>query len=496
MRRLRWIAAVLALGMIAAACGRDDDDTAAPADETTAPADVTTAPADVTTSGATGDPATTAPVATTEPAPVDPCEGVTLEATEIGVSEDTITITVMADTGSPLAPGLFQGSIDAVVGWAEQINENGGLACREVKVEEADSQINPTETTNGFLAGCEGSLAMVGTNALFAIDVNDLQTCPDQNGDPTGIPDIAGLSVAPAQACSTVTFAAQLGTGSCPYPGNGPRDYSGSATGIIAFPWVVQEFGNGATSVIGLTAADLPSTKESSMASLLQGVEAAGLTLEAFFPISGSDDQSTYAPYIQRQADSGATVFYPNSNDQAMIKWHNEALAQGLDIDSILRYCSLSCYTESFREAGDVVAGTYIGMNFLPFEEADTNENLANYVAAVDKPVGFGANSWAAALLFQQTVEEIVAAEGPNALTRARLLEQLAKVESFDAGGMFGPVNIGERIGSPCFVVLQFDGSDFVRVHPEEPGTFDCEATIPATLEDFDAIAYHDANAG
>ncbi len=495
MRRLRWLAALLALGMIAAACGRDDDDTTAAPETTTAPAEVTTAPpAEATTTVGGAEPATTA---ATEPVPADPCEGVTLEATEIGVSEDTITITVMADTGSPLAPGLFQGSIDAVIGWAEQINENGGLACREVKVEEADSQINPTETVNGFLKGCETSLAMVGTNALFAIDVNDLQTCPDANGDATGIPDIAGLSVAPAQACSTVTYAAQLGTGSCPYSGNGPRDYSGSGTGIIAFPYVVENFGEGAgAKVIGLTAADIPSTKESSMASLKQGVDAAGATLEAYFPISGRDDQSTYAPYIQRQIDSGATVFYPNSNDQAMIKWHNEAAAQGLDAQSILRYCSLSCYTEAFRDAGDVVAGVYIGMNFLPFEESEANENLASYIAAVDEPVGFGANSWAAALLFQQVVEDIVAADGPNALTRARVLEQLATVESFDAGGMFGPVNIGERIGSPCFIILQFDGSDFVRVHPEEPGTFDCDATIPETLVGFDAIAYHDANAG
>src|SRR5207244_1626204 len=108
---------------------------------------------------------------------------------------------------------------------------------RKVKVETADSKIDPSETTNGFLKGCAGSLAMVGTNALFALDVKDLQTCADKAGAPTGIPDLAGLSVAPAQACSTVSYVVQIGGGSCPYSGQGPRDYQ-AGTGVYAFKWV------------------------------------------------------------------------------------------------------------------------------------------------------------------------------------------------------------------------------------------------------------------
>ena len=62
------------------------------------------------------------------------CEGKTLTAPEIGVSEDTITVTVIADTGSPVRPGLFQDSVDGVEAWADYINDNGGLACRRVAV--------------------------------------------------------------------------------------------------------------------------------------------------------------------------------------------------------------------------------------------------------------------------------------------------------------------------------------------------------------------------
>ena len=117
------------------------------------------------------------PVATEVPE-VDPCEAVDLEATDIGISSDTITVLVMADVGSSLAPGLFQGSIDGVKAWADRLNSEGGLACRQIEVIEHDSAINPTETTNGFLVACEDAFALVGTTALFALDTTDLQSCP------------------------------------------------------------------------------------------------------------------------------------------------------------------------------------------------------------------------------------------------------------------------------------------------------------------------------
>jgi hypothetical protein len=63
-------------------------------------------------------------------------------------------------------------------------------------------------------------------------------------------------------------------------------------------------------------------------------------------------------------------------------------------------------------------------MQFLPFEEKGTNQELDNYLAAVDTPDSFGAQAWMAAVLFQQAVNDIVAADGPNAITRASLLDE------------------------------------------------------------------------
>ena len=50
--------------------------------------------------------------------------GGALEATEIGVTETTITVTVVAAIEVPGFPGLFQGNHDGVDAWAEYINNS------------------------------------------------------------------------------------------------------------------------------------------------------------------------------------------------------------------------------------------------------------------------------------------------------------------------------------------------------------------------------------
>ena len=88
----------------------------------------------------------------------------------------------MADTGSPLAPGLFQGNVDALKGFEKYINANGGIGCRQLKVEEWDSKLTPDESKNGQINACANSLAMVGGNSLFNPDVTEMNTCADKAG--------------------------------------------------------------------------------------------------------------------------------------------------------------------------------------------------------------------------------------------------------------------------------------------------------------------------
>ena len=85
-------------------------------------------------------------------------------------------------------------------------------------------------------------------------------------------------------------------------------------------------------------------------------------------------------------------------------------------------------------------------------DEAKSNAALKSYVKFVgaDNANAFGETAWAAGMLFHQAIDTIVARDGVNGITRAKFLDELAKIGDFDAGGMLAPTNIGARVPSAC----------------------------------------------
>ena len=65
-----------------------------------------------------------------------------------------IRIAAVADVDTPLAPGIFQGSVDGVKGWAKYVNANGGLAGRKVVVDFIDSKLSADEARNAVIQAC------------------------------------------------------------------------------------------------------------------------------------------------------------------------------------------------------------------------------------------------------------------------------------------------------------------------------------------------------
>src|SRR5439155_4510880 len=186
-KRNRWlIVFVLVAGLVAASCGRSDKK------------------------------ATGGTTATTAAAASDKCKSEPLKATEVGVSESTITVEVMADIGSPLAPGLFQGNVDALNAYAKYVNANGGIACRKLVVKTWDSKLNADESKNGQIDACENAFALVGSNALFNPDPGPMRDCVDKTGAATGLPDIAALANDVAQQCNKTTYLIQGVSETCP----------------------------------------------------------------------------------------------------------------------------------------------------------------------------------------------------------------------------------------------------------------------------------------
>ena len=452
MRRSVALSVALVVGIFAAGCSRSSS---------------SKPPA--TTSAAAPSASSTAP---------NHCANVTLQATDIGITSTDITVEVMADVGSPLAPGLFQGNIDAIQAFASYVNDHGGIACRQLKVRTWDSKIDAAETKNGLIDACANAFSLLGDNSLFNSDVSAMTNCVDKSGQATGLPDIAGLVNTLAEQCAPTAFVIQGRPEHCQTTSGvrpltvaiGPDNY-----------WVQQ---NPGLHGIYLVAGDLPETTASGAIAVATGVKA-GITWDGAPKTSGVDTQPAYTPRVETVKTKGSTFVQDGSNDVAMIRMRKESVAQGVTSVKVWA-CSLACYTNAFiPQGGADVEGTQFAIPFLPFEEATLNSAEQAFITALgSKVTSWGAQAWQAGLAFEQAIDNVVAKSGPNAVTRASLLTALKGLTDFTANGWLGPQPTPLVAGqiSPCYVMMQVQNGKFVRLSPTKPGTFDCTASNVTTV--------------
>ena len=415
----------------------------------------------------------------------DICKTTTLTASEVGVTPATITVSVMADTGSQLRPGLFQGSVDAVNAWAKYMNANGGLACRQIVVKALDSKLSGDDAKNGITTACGNSLAMVGTTALFLDDMSGAEQCKDKAGVATGIPDLAVLQTFASQQCSPVSFAALPAAGSCPYT-EGVRQFKASTVTIDYYKKLY-----GATALHGmyLVPSDLPSTISASTPQIAAFTQN-GITEDREFGASAGFTQSGYTPIVQAIKASKATFVKNGSDYVTSVFLRKEAQVQGVSTVKVWD-CSLACYDQRLiSTGGSAVEGQYAWTSFLPFEDKGHNAELDSFLQYDPKPDGFGAQAWAAGEVFATAVNTVVAKSGPNRLTRAALLGAIKGIHNFTANGFVSPTDIGNKQGSKCLIGVQVKDGKFVRVDPLEPGKFDCTGKVVSFSID-PVKAYH-----
>jgi ABC-type branched-subunit amino acid transport system substrate-binding protein len=398
----------------------------------------------------------------------DQCAGKTLTSSDIGVSPTDITVTVIADIGSPLSPGLFQGSIDGVKAWAASVNAKGGLGCRQVRVVQADSKLNPDETKNAITSACANSLVMLGTTALFLNDMRGAEGCKDKAGVATGIPDLAVLQTEPVEQCSPISFAVIPNGGSCPYT-SGVRTFHAVTPAVQWFKKHVTTDLHG----IFVVPNDLPSTITSST-SLFTAIERAGVTQDAEYGVSGIATQSGYTPIVQAIKSHHSTWVMNGADFSGTMKMRKEAAVQGVTGVKVWA-CSLQCYAPNFIKQGQAaVEGQYSWLQLLPVEDQGSNAALDTFLQYDKAPDAFGEQAFSAGLLFQQAIEAIVAKSGPNAITRAAVLAQIRTVHAFDAGGMIVKTDVAGKTPSNCIAIVQVQNGKWVRVDPLKKGTFDC----------------------
>ena len=396
-------------------------------------------------------------------------------ATEIGITDSEIRIAVVADVENPIAPGSFLGSVNGVRGWAKYVNANGGLAGREVVIDFLDSKLNADEGRNAVIKACAEDFALVGTSAIFLNNVDDIEACVDQAGAATGIPDIAVVATEVVQQCSPTTYAVNPPQIICDTQDEHPQTYQANVGRAFYYE---KEYGKDLHGAY-IFSQDLKAAENSNRASMTQMQDAgSGIKQDFEALISVMAPQSAYTPIVQQLKDNTSNYAQSGSVFGTTVALRKEAKLQGLNDPDFIWDCTLQCYDKKMLSQGGAdVEGQYVSTLFLPFEEASSNKMLANFLkyTGKDKADGFGVQAFASGLLVQQAIEQIVDKSGVNGVTRKALFDELATIHDFDAGGMIGTTDIGNRITTDCYVLTQVQDGKFVRVTPSKKGTFDCK---------------------
>jgi hypothetical protein len=394
-------------------------------------------------------------------------------ATEVGVTANQIRIAVIADVDTPIVPGIFRGSVDAVRGFANYMNANGGLAGRKVVVDFIDSKLNANEARNAMIKACSQDFAMVGTSALFVDNIDDIVGCKNQAGQAIGIPDIPAVTTDPIYQCSPVSFPISPPSLVCATKAQHPQTFQAN---VGRGYYYQKKYGKDLHGIY-IFSGDLRNVKIAGLTG--QGaLTAIGIKSDTEFDLSGQAPQSAYTPVAQSIKNKSSNYAQNGGTFGMVVELRKEATLQGVNSVKVWD-CTAQCYDLQFlTQGGSDIASQYVSVGFVPFAEASSNKMTANYVkyTGKDKVTGLGVGAWAAGILLRDAVNAAVKQGGNNALTRKAVFDALGKITAFNADGMIGTTNIAKHEVSPCFALLQVQGGKFVRVFPSKAGTFNCDS--------------------
>jgi ABC-type branched-subunit amino acid transport system substrate-binding protein len=208
-----------------------------------------------------------------------------------------------------------------------------------------------------------------------------------------------------------------------------------------------------------------------------EAYEDLGATVEVFDSYSAAGE-ANWSPFVSSLRDAGVEWFN-FVGEGAYFAQLQQAMAEQ-DYQPAVTLQDTNLYDPEYLEAaGDAAEGTYLRSAFVPFEEADQEPAVAEYVEMVEAVDGkvalLGAQSVSAWLLFAQSARDC---DLEGDLTRTCVLERAASVTEWDAGGLHAPTDPSTSSGPDCTVVLQVQDGEFVRHAPDEGFECDPEATV------------------
>ncbi len=355
-----------------------------------------------------------------------------------GITDSEITIGNASDISGPV-PGLFESSQDAVEAYVAYFNSTSDICGRKLKLVTYDSRTDAGADQQNYAKGCDETFAMVGSMSAFdSGGAATAQSC--------GLPDIRSAAVTKDRNACTTCFPAQsVNTGEWENaPGEFIKQNYPDAVAHAALFYLNAGAGaeNGPIEASAMT-------KQGLHFDIVQGIDVA---------------EFNYAPYAQSLKDKGVKVVFFVGASQQSARLAQAMQQVGYKPDIYLR--DPTDYLPSFVETGgDAVDGTVVFLNFVPFEEAGSNEEMQLYLSWLQQvspgvdPSFFGVFSWSAARLF---VEKAAGLGGK--LSRSTLIDALRKTDNWTANGMTAPQHVGTKRTGDCWRFIKLSGGSWQPV--------------------------------
>lgn len=368
-----------------------------------------------------------------------------------------ILIGNIVDLTGPVT-GLFKGARQAMEAYVAKVNSEGGIDGRPLELVTADSKIDCNATRSAYEAMAPKVEAFVGS--ISAIDGCAADV----------LPKFPKLPAVFQQLDPTLASIATVLTPAPRPPGQS----------IGAFKQIAKDH-PGAVEKLGV----LVNTRTAFSAKQL----VAGLTK------IGGKVAFTREVQIDVQTDYTADVIKMRS---AGVKWLS---LDGFNIETIARILddakqqnwrpevitSTPAYDGNFFSVADPAAaeGVLVPLSTAMFlgEDRTASKGVDDYLTWLQKvhPGAkadlFGANAWAAGMLYSQAR----AAAGGGDAKPEDVVKALIETKEFDADGLLAPSNPGDQEPATCWMLAEIKGGKYQRTMPASGFTCDGAEFVPYT---------------
>jgi hypothetical protein len=370
-------------------------------------------------------------------------------ATQLGVTDTSITIGFGDDAGYQAAPGLSHELSDAMRAMIKWCNEQGGINGREIIGNYGDAKI--FEVNNVMTEACQKDFMLVGQG--WSADSGQEQVRLGCN-----------LASVPTFSVSALFANGRLMIQPVP----NPIDYTPveiAAAMQKQYPEQIKK-----SAVMFANYASTIDTKDKVLASYPK-FGFTFLPCPQQYSIAGESD---WKPFVQQLKDCGAETVYFTGSPTPNFENVLDAAAQ-IDYKPIW-ITDANFYDTSFAKwnTNGNADNVYVREAFIPLEEADVNPATQQYLDIV-KGNGGDVNQ----LGMQATSAFLLWATGAKAcgsnLTSTCVLDNLSKVTDWTGGGLHAPTNPASNKPPDCGLVLKLSGTSYTRYYPEGAGTYDCD---------------------